>query len=74
MESPLARQIRDIHYDMRSSARIIKDSRFRLLELQKVGEKSFDTLSFGAKWDFATVPPIVYYVLILNLFMFCFRF
>lgn len=39
MEGPVARQIRDIHYDMRSSARIIKDSRFRLLELQKVGEK-----------------------------------
>ncbi|XP_049884911.1 putative leucine-rich repeat-containing protein DDB_G0290503 [Pectinophora gossypiella] len=35
LEVPMTRQIRDIHNDMRSSARIIKDSRARLLEIQK---------------------------------------
>lgn len=45
-ESPIARQIRDIHYDMRSSARIIKDSRLRLLELQKVGDKALSVMQY----------------------------
>ncbi|XP_032526791.2 paramyosin-like isoform X2 [Danaus plexippus] len=32
---PLTRQIRDIHHETRKSARIIKDSRTRLLDIQK---------------------------------------
>ncbi|KOB72251.1 Outer dense fiber protein [Operophtera brumata] len=34
-DDPVARQIRDIHNDTRKSARIIRDSKARLLELQK---------------------------------------
>ncbi|XP_063837642.1 paramyosin-like [Ostrinia nubilalis] len=35
IDDPLTRQIRDIHNDTRKSARIIRDSRARLLEIQK---------------------------------------
>ncbi|CAH0401855.1 unnamed protein product [Chilo suppressalis] len=35
MNDPLSKQIREIHNDTRKSARIIKDSRARLLEIQK---------------------------------------
>ncbi|XP_030022070.1 rho-associated protein kinase 2 isoform X1 [Manduca sexta] len=34
-EDPLSRQIREIHHDTRKSTRIIRDSRARLLEIQK---------------------------------------
>lgn len=35
-DDPLSRHIRDIHNDTRKSTRIIRDSRARLLEIQKV--------------------------------------
>ncbi|CAH2226585.1 jg3197 [Pararge aegeria aegeria] len=35
MEDPLLKDIRDIHRETRKSARIIRDSRVRLLEIQK---------------------------------------